>query len=219
MTAGQLVDYTAELLNRFFPDGHPVVPGDIAAPVRIAMDRLEYCFSHLAWPGWTLDGEARFNHLHSDHMCSYLWFLSNTCHVDHHRQDLPDKLFYLNKILHSFNCMYDTRLPDIFWLVHVVGTVLGKAEYMDYLVVLQGCTVGALGGEYPRLGRGVVLSANSAVIGRCTIGDNAVIGAGCRVIAQDVPAGSLVTPTAGLTIRANSGRAESLYFRPHRPGK
>jgi serine O-acetyltransferase len=71
--------------------------------------------------------------------------------------------------------MYNTSMPDIFLIFHGVGTMLGKAHYDDYFVVLQGCTIGSHKGEYPKFGRGVALAANSSVIGNCVIGDRVSI--------------------------------------------
>ena len=68
--------------------------------------------------------------------------------------------------------MYNTALPDIFLIFHGAGTVLGKASYSNYFVALHGCTIGSHKGKYPILGTGVALTAHSAIIGDCTIGNN-----------------------------------------------
>ena len=38
-------------------------------------------------------------------------------------------------------CSYKNNLPDIFVFMHHVGTVLGNANYSDYLVALHNVTV------------------------------------------------------------------------------
>lgn len=96
----------------------------------------------------------------------------------------------MNKALHGFEAFYEVKLPDIFTVVHPVGTVLGRGTYSDYFCVYQGCTVGAnLAGEYPSFGRGVVLYGGSRVIGRSRIGSNCLIAAGTTIIDRDIPDG------------------------------
>ncbi len=207
-----LAAYSAAQLSSFFPD-RKVSTSDLLPYIGDALRRLELCFSHIVWPGYNIEGEATFDVFHSDQYCMYIYVLSNLVYRDQGPQALASKLFYLNKTLHGFNCMYDTVLPDVFWLVHVVGTVLGKAEYGNFLVVRQGCTIGALGGEYPVLGEGLVLSAGASIVGPCVIGDNVMIGPGCTVFKEDVPSNSLVTSVAGNTIRQNSANAFSAHFR------
>lgn len=213
MSRAELCDYTARQLNNIFPDGRDVAATELLAAADDAPQRVEHCFSHILWPTYSLDGEAHFNVLHSDQYCSYLYLLSNALHRRQADPTVSAKVFGLNKALHAFNCMYDTELPEVFWLVHIVGTVLGKADYGNFLVVRQGCTIGAVGGEYPTLGEGLVLSAGSSIIGTCTIGDNVMVGPGCHVFKTDVPAGTLVTAGTELRMRPNSPNAFSAHFR------
>jgi serine O-acetyltransferase len=110
-----------------------------------------------------------------------------------HDQKIADKLYYLNRILHSFECSYETKLPGIFLLLHVGGTVLGKgATYSDFLVVNQRCLVGAHHNIYPKLGRGVAMLPNSSIIGKCIIGDKVSIGINATIYQKDVPNNSTV---------------------------
>jgi serine O-acetyltransferase len=108
--------------------------------------------------------------------------------------------------------MYDAMLPDIFLLLHVVGTVLGKATYANYLVVRQNCTIGALGYEYPVLGEKLILSAGASIIGGCRIGTNVMLGPGCTVMKEDIPDNSLVTRQGENTLKPNSDRPIQAHF-------
>jgi serine O-acetyltransferase len=186
LTTQELLLYTAKQLDHFFPDGRGTPP-NFQKYVQIALSRLEHCFCHVANHRYYAGGQAQFNHLYSDHYMPYLWFLSNTIWRNDGDPALSNKVYYLNKSLHGFDCMYDTALPDIFLIFHGCGTVLGKARYSDYLVVLQGCTVGAHHGRYPNLGRGVALTAHSAVIGGCDVGDCASVGCYTTIFARDIP--------------------------------
>jgi serine O-acetyltransferase len=178
----------------------------------MALDRLEHCFRHIAHPHYSDGTQARFDPLHSDQYCHFLFFLSWQAYTDAQDEDLAKRLFYLNKILHAFNCMYDTALPDVFWLIHVVGTVLGKARYRNHLVVRQNCTVGAIRGDYPDLGNGLILSANTSVIGRCRIGQNVMLGPGCTLVNENVPDNTLVLRNPKIICKPNSERALSTHF-------
>mgnify|MGYP002380254940 FL=1 len=79
-------------------------------------------------------------------------------------------------------------MPSVFLLVHPLGTVLGRAEYNDHLLVYQRCGVGSNHGIYPRLGRHLSLRPGSAVLGRCVIGDNVTVAAESLVLDRDVGA-------------------------------
>jgi serine O-acetyltransferase len=104
----------------------------------------------------------------------------------HQDKSICNKLYYLNKSLHGLDCMFDTKMPDIFLIFHGVGTMLGKAEYSDYFVVLHGCTVGSHKGKNPVFGKGVSLTANSSVIGDCKIGEFSNIGTGVLIFNNDL---------------------------------
>ncbi len=163
-------DYICRQLNNFFPDNQVVNEIDITGSLKIALERLEFCFKHVSNTRYNNGGTVIYNHLYSDHNILLYWFLSNTIWKKGENKALASKLYYLNKALHGFDCMYDTKLPDIFLVFHGVGTMLGKATYSNYFVVMQGCTVGANNGKYPILGEGVSLTANSSIIGDCSVG-------------------------------------------------
>lgn len=186
--------YISAQLNHFFPDNQTIdfQSGIEKAAVDIALDRTGYCFTNIALKSYNKNGSAFLNHLHSDQYAVFLWFLSNSVWNEKGDIALANKIFYLNKSLHGFSCMYDTKLPDIFLLFHTVGTVLGKAQYSDYLVAAQGSTVGAQNGIYPKLGKGVSLLPYSSIVGECTIGDRVSVGIGASVYKRNVENGMIV---------------------------
>ncbi|HZT43589.1 MAG TPA: hypothetical protein VFA07_15600 [Chthonomonadaceae bacterium] len=211
-TVEEVAGYTAHQLNAFFPDGRAVSANVLKEYAQQALDRTEFCFRRVALRSYCEDGQAKFDLLHSDQYCSYLYLLANSIYRSEGDPGLASKVFYLNKALHAFNCMYDAMLPDIFLLLHVVGTVLGKATYANYLVVRQNCTIGALGYAYPVLGEKLILSAGASVIGGCRIGANVMIGPGCTVMKEDIPDNSLVTRTESNTLKSNSDRPIKVHF-------
>jgi len=182
-----LQEYTSTQLNHFFPDADPVKLSAHSKVFDLTLDRLDHCFQKAAFDRYFKDNNTLLNHLYADHYLMYLWFLSNTFWKEGANEMIASKLYYLNKALHGFDCMYDTKLPDIFFVFHGVGTMLGKANYADYMVVLQGCTVGSQKGSYPDFGKGVALTANSSVIGKCTLGKRSTISTRTTIFEKDVP--------------------------------
>lgn len=186
MNIKDLAAYTSKQLNSFYPDNEPVDLQLHQAGVETALKRLEYCFSKIILKHYFDNGEAKFNHLHSDHYVMYLWFLANTLWKEGAPVSVCHKLYYLNKSLHGFDCMFDTALPDIFIIVHGVGTMLGKATYSNYFVVFHGCTVGINKGVYPEIGEGVTLTAHSSVIGNCRVGNYSTVGNNTGIVDIDI---------------------------------
>ena len=77
---------------------------------------------------------------------------------------------------------------------HASGVVIGEtAKIGDYSSLFHGVTLGGLGSEkgqrHPQIGKNVMLSANSTIVGNIKIGDNVKIGAG-SVVLNDIPENS-----------------------------
>lgn len=131
--------------------------------------------------------EAYFSPFHSGTWTIFLYYLSHEIYKKFGNCPLANKLFYLNKIMNSVDIFYDVELPPHFTPSHQVGTVLGRAKYGDYLYFLHNCTVGENHGFWPIIGDHCTLSAGSAIIGNCHVGNNVTLGAGCIVKNQDIP--------------------------------
>jgi serine O-acetyltransferase len=77
---------------------------------------------------------------------------------------------------------------------HGMGVVIGEtAEVGDECTIYQGVTLGGTAlvkgaKRHPTLGRGVIVGANSQVLGGFTVGDGARIGSGA-VVVKPVPVG------------------------------
>lgn len=187
-----LKSYVSRQLNHFFPDNNEVSFHVDSRAFDVALQRTENCFGHVRLSAYNKNGNPYLNHLYSDQYCVFLWFLSNTIWKMHEDETTSNKLFYLNKSLHGFSCMYDTELPDIFLILHTVGIVLGKAQYSDYLVAFQGSTVGAQKDRYPILGQGVSLLPNSSIIGNCKIGSFSSVGNGVLIYETDIQSQTVI---------------------------
>lgn len=163
------------------------------------LEKCEYNFSHTENKYFSIvkDGvkETRFDPLHSIQWMIFLYYLSHELH--HIKSKLCDKVYYLNKIMHSVDLFYAVSLPDVFSAEHPLGSVMGRAKYGEDFFFYQGCTVGGFHCKdgtivYPTIGDNVRMFANSCILGNCHIGNNVKIGAGALIKNQDVPDNSVV---------------------------
>lgn len=188
----ELVLYLTSQLNIFFPDKNKVCAGEIASLTDNALDRIEFCFSHTGLKYYKDGEQSVFNHLNSDHYCMFLWFVSNEAYL-HGKIYIAEKLFYMNKMLNGVDMFYSIKLPEIFLVVHPLGSVIGNASYKNYLIIYQNVTIGSNpDGKYPVLSEKLILYSKSSIIGNCNLGENVVISSGTSVISENIPSNSLV---------------------------
>lgn len=193
MKLDDLRKYVISQSNHLFPDGLNLTDDrHYNRAFDTTMDRMHYCFKHVNMPAYNKNGATHFSHLHSDQYTMFLWFLSNTLWKEYEDTTYAQKIFYLNRTLNSFLCMYDADLPDVFLIIHGLGTTLGKAAYSNFFVCYQGVTVGAKNGVYPQMGRGVSLLPHSSIIGNTVVEDGVSVGTNCMVFEQNVKANSVV---------------------------
>lgn len=187
LSEAELSGYIQRQLNNFFPDLQTVHSGEILESVQTALERMDHCLSKAALSRYKKEGNPYFNHLFSDSYMLFLCYLANSVWQKTNDPALSSKVYYLNKTLHAFDCMYDNKIPDIFFIVHGFGTMMGKASYQDYFVIYQGCTIGATHGVYPSFGKGVTITANASVIGNSVIGDMATVSTRTTIFQKDIP--------------------------------
>ncbi len=157
------------------------------------MEKLENCFKQCTNKYYSSNGDIYFNPYHSAQYTIFLYYFSNTIYKETTSTFLADKIYYLNKIMNACDLFYAIELPTAFMLEHPVGSVMGRAKYGEGFMFYQGCTVGGNKKlEYPIIGINVHMYANSSIIGKCHIGDNVLVGAGCLIKDQDIPSDSLV---------------------------
>jgi serine O-acetyltransferase len=181
-----LQSYVSRLVANHLPDG-AVLHHDLGPHLATALERVEHCFGRIQRKYYRERDEVLFDHLNADHMAAFLYFFGNTIWRATGDADAPTRLSYVNKIMHGLDLFYSVAMPDVFLLVHPVGTVLGKATYSDYLVVYQNCIVGADTTVYPHFGEGVILYSRSSVLGDCRVGSNVVFAANAMVVDTTVP--------------------------------
>ncbi len=179
METGQLAKYINAQLNNFYPDGYDSMPA-IKKNIDEAFDRMAFSLKYVK-----LNGYTKFNHLHSDLYAQFIYYLSNTIWRNDEERNVAGKLFYLNKTLNGLNCMYDTELPDIFLLIHCVGTILGKAKYSNYFVACHNVTVGTDRGSSPQILEGVYMGPGSSIVGKSIIESYSHLAINAVVLNQD----------------------------------
>lgn len=187
LMSNDLIRYVGNQLAFFYPDAVPLKL--LCRYIDEVLDRVEVSFSAVNNKYFNINGETYFNHLHTDQYSMFLYFLSNTLYKAGVDPELCTKLFYLNKLLHGIDVFYCVELPSIFLFSHPLGTILGRAQYSDYFIVYQNCTVGSSHDidDYPNLGKYVSLYAGSSVLGACNIGNNCKIAAHSLIMDQNLP--------------------------------
>lgn len=148
--------------------------------------KLYNCFKSIDNKYYNIDGNLRFSPLHSGQYLAYLYFFSNVCSNNGNKM-LADKLYYLNKIMHSCDIYHEVNLPESFFFEHPVGTVLGRAKYGNNFMVMQNCTVGGNKGYYPIIGNNVKMYSGSKILGNSIIGNNVSIAANTYIKDTNIP--------------------------------
>lgn len=204
--------YLANQITNFFPD--QTIIKDINDVVTGAFKKCEFNFRHVALNHYYKNGELYFNHLNADQYTIFIYYASNIAYEKYKNEILATKLFYLNKTLHQFHCMYNTKLPNIFLLIHGTGIILGKAKYSDYLVLSQHCNVGANEKlEYPEVSEKVILYPNSSIIGKSFIGKNSCVSNGTFINNEILKENSLIIGRSpNLVIKDDTKERFSYFF-------
>lgn len=188
----ELRNYVAKILENYFPDKlSSQLPTQDA--IGIALSNVQRSFTYIRKKYYNKTNECRFNHLNSDHMIMLIYFLSRYYATLEKNIVAASKFFYLNKILHGVDIFYEVHLPKVFYFVHPLGTVVGKATFSEFIVIYQNVTIGAHNSLYPSMGSGLVLYPGTRIIGNCKVGDNVVFGANAFIINTDVPSNTVVT--------------------------
>lgn len=205
LSSQDLFSYISRQAEYLFPDGMAFVGNDIKSAFSLGLDRLENSIKTVTLPGYhNNEGEPSFSHMHADQYAQLLYFFGNSLWSISQNRPVCDKLLAMNRVLHSLFLSYKCKMPEHFVLGHPIGTILGNADYGDFLVVFQGVTINTEqdenGKEAPHLGRGLFLGAHSKVIGKQTVGDRVSVGVGALLYKEDVPDDSVVLQENGKTI-------------------
>ena len=188
-----LIVYIESLILSNFPDGIKINSIQLHDMVENALSRTEGSFKNIEAKYYLKDGTVYFNHLNADHMIVLLYFAANYGYKLGYEINLIEKIYNLNKRLHSIDLFYSVNLPEVFCVVHPLGSILGNAKYGNYICIYQGVTVGSTKKEsYPTFGDRIIFCANSSVIGECKVGNNIIFAANSFVLNKDIPDNSIV---------------------------
>ena len=205
-----LARYVARQLDSQFPaEGVNADAEQIAELLPRALERLRPILAAVRnfEPG-------AFNHFNSLQYASFLYLLGNEQWRARPTDALADRLFCLNRALNSIDLFYAVQMPEVFFLSHGLGAVLGNATYGERCVFFQNVTVGRVAAARPVIGRNVVLYPGAVVTGNAVIGDGCVIAAGTIVHGERIESDHVArTSAGGLVLTPRKRDYASLYFR------
>lgn len=195
LTRTELKEYVGRQLECFYPDKYRLSGDDTEIALDRALEKLEYCFERCDYCNYSVNGQANFRHLHSDQYSHFLYVYARELWCLSENKPICDKLVMLNRALNGILCPYTVKLPDIFLFAHPVGTIVGNANFSNYLVIAQNVTVnysiGEDGKEQLNIGRGVFLGPGCKIIGIQPIGDYSSIGANSIIHNLEIPDNSI----------------------------
>lgn len=193
----ELKKLIAKQLDNFFIFDRSREQDPLNSGIETALIKCETCFAATSNKYYQRNGLPYFNPFHSGQYCIFLYFLSRAVFTAHPEiRSLADRIYYLNKALNGLDLFYEVEMPDVFFLDHPVGSVLGRATYGLNFSFSQNCTVGNNKGIFPTIGKNVQMLSGSKILGRCKIGDNVIVSANTYIKDADIPANSMVFGTS-----------------------
>ncbi len=191
-----LLEYIIKQLNNFFPDKEINLTDDIKKSFKISLSRTEYCFSFIKNSAYNKDGVVTFDYLHTDQYLQFIYFWANTHWRMGYDESFSKKLGNLHRYLSGMFLSYKCELPDIFFIFHSVGTVIGNASYNNFLVISQSVTINTgdilSNVRHPILGKGLYLGTHAKIIGNQEIGDYVSIGVEATSYRDNIPSNSTI---------------------------
>lgn len=167
----------------------------ITDAIPLALDAIEKNYTGMPNRRYWDGEEVVFSPYISTQWMNFLYRLSHALYTKKDYKS-ADQVYYLNKVMHANDWFYAIELPVHFHCEHPLGSVLGRADYGDYLFVYQGTTIGGNRSrgtlKYPIIGSNVILFANATIVGDCHIGNNVVVSAGTFLINETIPNNSIV---------------------------
>ena len=179
-----MVEYVNKQLSNIFPNGDYKQRKSLVNVMDEALTRTYRCLSRTNNKYYT-DG---FDYTNGDQYAIFLYYLSNT--LFKRGSELATTVYLLNKALHGIDLFYEVEMPEVFLVVHPVGTVLGRATYSDGLRVYQNVNIGSNDGKYPLIGENFTAHPGASILGDCKIGKNCAVGAGSLLLDKDLPDGA-----------------------------
>ena len=111
-------------------------------------------------------------------------------------ESFSKKLGNLHRYLSGMFLSYKCELPDIFFIFHSVGTVIGNSSYNYFLFISQSVTINTWyilsNVRHPILGKGLYLGTHAKIIGNQEIGDYVSIGVEATSYRDNIPSNSTI---------------------------
>jgi serine O-acetyltransferase len=127
---------------------------------------------------------------------------------------VPKLLTYLNIVMFGIEVTAKCEIGPGIFFPHTSGTVIGAKSIGSKVIIFQGVTVGAkvLDNGFdsnlrPTIGNNVVLGAGCKVLGGIFIGENSTVGANSVVVKTVIPN----TTVAGIPAREISSTAQGSH--------
>ena len=118
----------------------------------------------------------------------YLIYFASKFAYENKNFNMARNFYFLNRQLNSVDIFYEVDLPIHTLFIHPVGTVLGRAQYGDFLVIYQGVSVGSdLDGNYPEIVGKNILFGNSTILGKSKLGVNSCLSSGAYAYNLNIP--------------------------------
>lgn len=186
LRAGKPIDlaqYIATQLNNLFPEcGIKSDVDRIIDAVPLALDRMRPILAAVR----AFENHV-FDHFNSMQYASFLHILGNEHWKANGMTSITHRLFYLNKTLNTIDLFGTISMPEVFFISHGMGSVIGNARYGNKLVIFQNVTVGRVGDDRPTIGENVILYSGAVITGKSIIGNNSIISAGTVLHDAEVP--------------------------------
>lgn len=179
--------FVIKQLNNFFPTQYKVKKNQVKKEIEFSIERSLHCFKKIKTKYFN---NSKNFCLNTEKYTIFLYFLSNELYKSK-KIIIAEKTYYLNKILNGIDIFYEVEMPDIFYLIHPIGTVLGKAKYKNFFVAYQNCTVGANKNIFPKIEEYVTMRPGSKIIGNCKINKNCDIGLNAIVLDKSIKSNSI----------------------------
>lgn len=129
LPASRLLDLVSLQLSNNFGHLDTQQRAELERIMPTALVLVHKCFSRVNNSYYCKDGAPHFKILHSGNYCMFLHFMTRAAHEALGQDnELCDKLFYLNRIMHGVDLFYGAGLPDVFFVEHPLGSCLGRAS-------------------------------------------------------------------------------------------
>ena len=189
----ELTGLVSKQLNNIFQFDYDLEYSLLEKGIKTTLPNVQECFSHSQNKYYKQNKSVYFNPFHSGQYSIFLYFLSRCIYlIDYNKTTLADRIYYLNKTLNGLDLFYEVKMPDIFYLEHPVGSVIGRAKIGNYFSFYQGCTVGGNKGAEPVIGENVTMYSHSKILGNSNVGNNVWISANTYIKDTNIPEQSIV---------------------------